>query len=244
VVSTQELLDRVRSGDREAAEDLFAECHPPARRTLAALIGDDERAEKAVDELFRQARAVMRRWPESVDPVNWCYHRAVLAARRFGGGRHEDVADDPLVRALPIELRSPAYLAMIRALRRLGGQRAEAFILHHGERLNPRLLGVAMDCSAAAAATHLSAADTHIRALTQDQFDQLTEHLRRAVVGLTPPPAVSRQFAQAQARAWAVKQAGIGLGRLLRTLLLLSLLAGLVWAAVRWLPAIRQATEW
>ena len=48
----------------------------------------------------------------------------------------------------------PAYAGFIRALRTLPVQQAEAFILHHGEHLNERLLGVAMDLSTGAAGSH------------------------------------------------------------------------------------------
>ncbi|HEX8911476.1 MAG TPA: hypothetical protein VF796_03880 [Humisphaera sp.] len=222
------LVARARSGDRDAVADVFADAHPAVRRSALALTGDEGVADRVTADVFRHALNVLPRWSDEADPGNWFYHHTVLTARRLGGGRPES-GSDPLVTALPEAARLPAYVAFARGIRRLPPQAAEAFLLHHGERLNPRLLGVAMDCSAAAATTHLAAADEAMRQLAGPDFEKMTTALHKAVAAMAPPAEESRRFAAARARAFAARRLGQGLKRLIVTLIVLAVLAAVAY---------------
>jgi len=208
------LVARARTGDREAIAEVFADAHPAVRRAALALTGDEDVAGQVTADVFGHALNVLPRWSAAADPGNWFYHHTVLTARRLGGGRRPESASDPLVTALPAAARTPAFVAFARGVRRLPPQAAEAFLLHHGERLNARLLGVAMDCSAAAAETHLAAADDAMRQLAGPDFEKMTATLHKAIAGMAPPREESRRFAAAKARAFAAGRVGRGLRRL------------------------------
>ena len=123
----------------------------------------------------------------------------VLSPHGAGGarGRHGATAalradgnQDPLVARA--SFADPAYTAFVRAVRGLPEQQAEAYLLYHGERLNERLLGVAMDCSAAAAANHLQAATDALTAMSGGDLSRCTAHphqgLRRPRPRRVPKP--------------------------------------------------------
>ena len=98
-----------------------------------------------------------------------------------------DGRQDPLVARA--SFADPAYTAFVRAVRGLPQQQAEAYLLHHGERLNERLLGVAMDCSAAAAANHLQAATDALTAMSGGDLGRCTAILVKAYAALAPDPS-------------------------------------------------------
>ena len=215
VTVTDDTIDRARSGDRRAIEAVFREAYRAARRVARALCGEPDRAERVVDVTFRQALNVLPRWSAGTDPVNWFTHHVVQTSRQIRGGGRPASGVDLLVAAVPEPQRTPAFLALVRGVRRLPPQQAEAFLLHHGERLNPRLLGVAMDCSTGAAETHLRAADQTTRDLAGPAFDGLAEQLRRAVVALSPTDDETDQFVRARVGAWAGRRRRRRFGRLL-----------------------------
>jgi hypothetical protein len=65
------------------------------------------------------------------------------------------------------------FSAFVGAFRHLPIQQREAIVLHYCEYLNERYLGIAMDCSTDAAATHLTAAKNQLAALAGDQCEAL-----------------------------------------------------------------------
>ena len=113
----------------------------------------------------------------------------------------------------------------------------EAFVLNHGEKLNSRLLGVAMDCSATAAATHLTAATESLRTISGDTFPDLVPALERAYSTLTPPETLVRTTVAQQVAAgmWSMRARRLG-----RTLVLLVILAVLGYAVWRWHALLLQ----
>ena len=205
---------------RAAIRQVFEEVYPAVCRTAIALTGDQTDARQVIADVFRRAARVMPRWSDTLDPAHWFYHHTLITARRLSPGR-PDSASDPLFTALPPAERDPAFAAFVRGVRRLPGQQAEAFVLHHGERLNVRLLGVVMDCSVAAAQTHLQAADAAMRAIAGEAFAAQAQSLHRAVIALTPSPEEARSFAASRAARGGATLAG----RSLRWLLILLLAA-------------------
>ncbi len=114
-----------------------------------------------------------------------------------------------------------AYIAFVKAVRSLPQQQKEAFILHYGERLAARSLGVAMDCSTDAAQNHLKAAEEAMRAIGGDHYATMVGWLRDVYQSATPEdaivlPRVRKAFSRFM------------LPRRLRKIILLMILAGIV----------------
>ena len=223
-----ETLEQARTGDRPAVEAVINACYPPVHRVAHGLTGDAAVAPGVVKFVLRRGLKVMPRWRQGIIAENWFLHQTVLIIRRVTAPAPS--ADrDLLVIAGPAA--DPAYAALVRTLRELHGQQAEAFILHHGEKLNTRLLGVAMDCSTQAAATHLAAATETLRALVGERFDELTGAMAAAYMSLTPPETIIHGSAISAVRQsiWLKR-----IGRMLRRLLWLAILAGIGYAVWRW----------
>src|SRR5438132_874748 len=165
---------RAEPPKRESVETILAEAYPAVHRMAHGLTGEDAIAREVIDKVLARSLRLLPRWRAKVVPSNWFYHHTLLASR--GAARtFADVRTDLLVTTS--NSTGPAYLAFIAAMRKLPPQQMEALILHHGERLNPRLLGVAMDCSTAAAANHLAAATASLAAIAGGGFDALTATL-------------------------------------------------------------------
>ena len=107
-------------------------------------------------------------------------------------------------------------------------QQTEAFLLHHGERLNERLLGVAMDCSTHAAATHLNAATDAMRRIGGDQFTGLTAAVERAYLALTPGDAAVTTSVGRQVKSALWRRR---VRRLVRRVILLLVLGAIAYGA-------------
>ena len=253
-----DLLQRAKDFDRGATEELLADVYPAVYRMAHALTGRPGAGRQVVHDVIRRSLRVLPKWRTGIVPENWFYHHTLLSAREFLA-RPPDPKQDLLVTAAPS--RDPAggdapptgeialawvgpdeasYVAFIRALRNLPVQQAEAFILHHGERLNERLLGVAMDCSVAAAANHLGAATLALNAVTAGRTDTFAQTMSRAYRALTPPPAeirpVARKYVARAARPRLLR-------RIFRIILLLALLAGAYYGwreRSRWVPLIKD----
>jgi DNA-directed RNA polymerase specialized sigma24 family protein len=235
-------------------EELLADVYPSVYRMAHALTGRPGAGRQVVHDVIRRSLRVLPGWRAGVVPENWFYHHTLLSAREFLS-RPPEPREDLLVAAAP-DAQTPdvagaptgeialawvapsdaSYVAFIRALRNLPVQQAEAFILHHGERLNERLLGVAMDCSMAAAATHLGAANATLNAVTAGRTDLLAATMARAYRALTPPTTtiapVSRKYVARAIRPRMIR-------RIVRLFVLLALLIGVFYAwreRARWLP--------
>jgi DNA-directed RNA polymerase specialized sigma24 family protein len=262
---SEDLVRRAQDYDRRAMEELLADVYPAVYRMAHALTGRPGAGRQVVHEVIRRSLRVLPKWRTGVVPENWFYHHTLLSAREFLS-RPPDPRQDLLVTAAPkptaetgADAQPPtgeialawvapddaSYIAFVRALRNLPVQQAEAFILHHGERLNERLLGVAMDCSVAAAATHLDAARAALNAVTAGRTELFAATMSRAYRALTPPPAtitpVTRKYVARGLRPRLFR-------RIFRIVLLLALLvaAFYVWRErARWLPFVQEMkTRW
>lgn len=231
-----DIIRRARAEDRNAIEALLADSYPAVHRIAHALTGNANTARRVVLAVLRRAVRVMPRWRRGITPENWFYHHALLLAREFP--QPPAPASDLLAIAGPVE--QPAYAAFIRALRDLPRQQMEAFILNHGEKLNVRLLGVAMDCSSGAASTHLDAAVHALRGISSELFPALTAALERSYATLTPPPTVIRATVSraAGAELWSIR-----LRRLLRRLIALAIMVIVAYAAWHWREPLLQLIQ-
>jgi DNA-directed RNA polymerase specialized sigma24 family protein len=230
-----DILTQAQAGDRAAIEQVFRDVHPGLHRIARELTGEEERADRVVNAVFRNALRVLPQWSSWGDPETWFHHQAVQAARRASQGRPGS-GDDLLVTALPSEQRSPAYVAFARGVRRLPPQHIEAFLLHHGERLNARLLGVAMDCSTTAAETHLAAADAVMRPLAGDELGKLMGLLNQACRSLSPDRAETERIVHLHVGAWAGRRRARRMGWLVAFVVI----AGALLVAWQFRDAIRR----
>jgi DNA-directed RNA polymerase specialized sigma24 family protein len=254
-----ETLARAKGYDRQAMVDLLSDVYPAVYRMAHALTGRPGAGRQVVHDVVRRSLRVLPKWRAGLVPENWFYHHTLLSARDFLA-RPPDPKQDLLVTAAkakgaaapPVNTAGgaigfaevspddPSYVAFIRALRNLPAQQAEAFILHHGERLNERILGVAMDCSVAAAANHLGAANTALNSVTAGRTDAFAMTMAKAYHALTPPPTTieptARKYVARAIRPRVLK-------RIVRAIVLLALLVGayLAWRERgRWVPFVQD----
>lgn len=188
---------------------------------------------KAARRVMGQSLRMLPTWKNATEASNWFLHHTVLAAREAGSenvGAAADFAHDCLVEH--VDRPSTEYQAFVRALRGLPPQQAEAFVLFRGEKLEPRQIAVAMDCSTAAAANHLIAANKTLTAIAVPGFDAQAAALARVYASLTPPEnlivgdisAVARRLSRRRWRGWI---------RNMMTFALLVVLAWIVWRLSR-----------
>jgi DNA-directed RNA polymerase specialized sigma24 family protein len=227
-----QVLRRARKGNLRAAIQVISECYPCAHRMAHGLTGRDDVGRGVVQYILRRGLRVLEKWDDEGEPMRWCQHHTVLATRR--AGRHQpDVASDTLVRGARTD--NAYYAAFIRALRALPVQQREAFILHHGERLDNRGLAVAMDCSTEAAGNHLREASKALSALGGDYFPAFTAQLAQTYQSLTPSEELVLTNVQWKVRRhlWPRKA-----WRAFRTLVLIGLLVAIAWFFWRIYPKL------
>lgn len=222
---TDQILADAREMKTAALEALLAAGYAQARRVAHALSGSDAVASAVAEQLARRALHLVPRWQDPSAPENWFRHHAVLMTRRANVPPPAPLAD-PLVTYAPPPV-GPRLVAFVRALRLLPVQQREAFILHHGERLNPRMLGVVMDCSTGAAGTHLDAANAALRAVGAEHAEALTGVLTRAYAAIHAAHADARPAARVHVRRARRKR---WLRRLVRVIVMTAVL-GLIAAA-------------
>jgi DNA-directed RNA polymerase specialized sigma24 family protein len=233
----EETMDRARASDRQAVEAVVSECFPAVHRIAHALIGEAKFAGRVVRYVLRRGVRVMPTWRRGIVPENWFFHHTLLTIRSVAP-HPPPPQQDLLITAGPTE---PAYTAFVRALRGLPVQQMEAFLLHQGEKLNTRLLGVAMDLSTQAATAHLAAATNTLQTIAGDQFASLTAALERVYTGLTPPQTVVRTMANQEIRSVFWRRL---IRRVIRRLIFLGIFAALAFAGWHWRQLIlRQYHE-
>ena len=193
-----EVVAKARVGDRQSVEAVITECFPAVHRVAHALTGDPAVAGKVVRFVLRRSVTVMPRWRPGLIPENWFFHNTLITLRRLKTPP-PPANQDLLITVGPTG--HPAYVGFIRALRALPVQQAEAFVLHHGEHLNERLLGVAMDLSTGAAGSHLAAATLALQTLAGNDFPVLVAAMEKAYAALTPPDTVVRTTAETEVRS-------------------------------------------
>lgn len=239
---SDQIIAQARRGDRAAVETIITDSFPAVHRISHALTGNARTAAIVTRHVLRRAVQLLPRWRRGITPENWFYHHTLLVAREAAQRTSPAPDQDLLVTAGPGG--RPAYIAFVRALRGLPRQQMEAFVLNHGEKLNSRLLGVAMDCSATAAATHLAAATETLRTISGDAFSEVVPALERHYAMLTPPETLVRTTVAQQVSAgmWAMRMRR--LGRMLFLLIILAILGYAVWrwhaVLLQWLQILRS----
>ena len=134
--------------------------------------------------VMNRSVAMMPKFDPDDDPANW-FHRFTVMTSRRQTSDPPAAAKDVLVE----QAASPAdtaYIAFVAALRQLNPQQREAFLLWHGEKLNPRYCALAMDCSTQAAENHLKAAEQSMHLVAGPAYEVLLRKLIDAYQHLTP----------------------------------------------------------
>jgi DNA-directed RNA polymerase specialized sigma24 family protein len=187
----EKVLARARKLDRAALEQLFAAVYPVTVRLARGLSGREDVAEGIVRFLMLKAVKMVPRWRDDTAAERWFLHHAILTARRAAA--HQPAVTSDLLAAGG----DARYTAFVRAVRQLPQQQREAVLLHFGERFNSRYMSIAMDCSTAAAETHLEAGTAALRGIAGAEFEALVGRMAAVYAGLGPspqavPPAVGR----------------------------------------------------
>jgi DNA-directed RNA polymerase specialized sigma24 family protein len=225
---TNEILAQARAMNPAALRALLSGGYAAAHRIALALTGNKGVAQAVASLLARRSLTMLPRWRDVSSSENWFVHHAVLTTRAANVRPPMDPMLDPLVVHGGAAAQDPEYAAFVRAIRQLHPQQSEAFILHHGERLNARMLGVAMDCSTAAARMHLQVADDHMNAVSGGRGHELSAMLTRAYSAMSEamPPAEGVLRIEVRRLRWRRF-----LRRLVRTVITLSVLGGLGYGA-------------
>jgi DNA-directed RNA polymerase specialized sigma24 family protein len=156
----------------------------PVYRIAYALAGRWDVGRGIARFVLNRSVRMMPKWEVDDDPANW-YHRFTVMTSRRGAHHRPEASTDVLVQqAAPPA--SAEYVAFVSALRHLEPQQREAFLLWHGEKLNPRYCALAMDCSTEAAQNHLKAAEDAMRLVAGGRYEQLVKQLEDAYAHLTP----------------------------------------------------------
>jgi DNA-directed RNA polymerase specialized sigma24 family protein len=201
---------------------LFAEVYPGVVRLARALTGREDVAEGVVRFVFLRAGRMLPGWRDPTEAQRWFMHHTVLTARRASA--HEVPSQTDLLGGES----DPAFKAFVRAIRLLPQQQKEAVLLHFGEHLNSRYLGVAMDCSADAAEAHLEAGRAALKQMAGAEIDALLARLQEAYARLMPAEV---QIPSA-AKKWAAKALGPKRVRRITWIVVTLLFVGVaIWAA-------------
>jgi DNA-directed RNA polymerase specialized sigma24 family protein len=225
VAVSDDILERARKLNREAAQVVLTESYTAVWRLSHAIVGKQAAARKVVDKVLQTSLKVMPKWRPALAPTNWFHHHTLLNSR-LAADPPPPLKEDLLVTNAADP--TPQYLAFVGALRKLPIQQREALILSHGEKMSERQLGVAMDNSTTAAANHLRAAKQSLDEVTGGDCKPLLEQMAVAYEKLGPSestvvPYIRRQIENA---IWRRR-----MRRLIRRLFILALLSALAYEA-------------
>src|SRR3954470_15866506 len=185
--SGPELVAAAKKLRTSAVAQLLENEYPAVYRVACGLAGRDDVGRGIANFVLARSIRMMPKWDVEDDPRQWFYHFTILTARRAIKHQPKPAKDLLVVKSEQAQQTSTEYLAFVAALRALPRQQLEAFLLHHGEKLNPRYTSLAMDCSTEAATAHLVAAIAALRSVVPEgRLDPLIQRAAAAYTRLTP----------------------------------------------------------
>ena len=220
---TPETIAAARKLKPRAVADLLTSQYASVYRLAYALAGRWDVGRGVARFVLARSVRFMPKWDPEDDPTSWFHRFTIMTSRRSAKHKAEPKKDVLVEQALEPDAE---YVAFVAALRHLEPQQREAFLLHHGERLNDRYAALAMDCSTQAAHNHLAVAEKQLRLVAGPNMAALTTKLADAYRHLTPAddsviPAVNRVvFRQVRLRQYL---------RLVMLLVKLAIIAALIW---------------
>jgi DNA-directed RNA polymerase specialized sigma24 family protein len=179
----ENLLERARKGDKCAIEQVIHQLTPALVRMSMGLTGREDVARGVLRFIFLKGATQFAGWSDTSAPARWFYHHTLLTARR-AENQAVDPKTDPLGKKLEKDF---PYQALLRAVRQLPRQQAEAILLRYGENLDLRPLAITMDCSTTAASVHLDSAMDTLNAMTGGKASSLLATLHDQFQSLTLP---------------------------------------------------------
>lgn len=220
-----EVMPRARMLKSDAVGIVLASVYARVHRIAYGLAGREDVGRGILRYVMSRSIHIMPSWEDEGQAEQWFNHFAVITSRRA-------IKHKPDVRQDLLLLKDPkpdmAYAAFLTALRSLPHQQMEAFILHHGEKLNMRYLAVAMDLSVEAAHNHLRVATGALRQASAEYFDHFTDRLAAAYARLSPHENLVVPRVKSVIRRKVLPRK---IGRLIRNLLILAVIAALAYAA-------------
>ena len=226
---------RARKLKPDAVATVLASVYGNVHRLAYGLAGRADVGRGIVRYVMARAVRLLPNWHDEAEAELWFHHFTVLTARRSHRNRPEPLKDLLVVGgdgyhrgAFTPAGDDPAYVAFVAALRALPHQQQEAFLLHHGEKLNTRFMSVSMDCSIEAAHNHLRVATGSLRMVAGPSFDAFTNRLAVAYARQTPSEDLVLPSVKSivRRRVWPRR-----VGRWVRAVFVLALLAALIYAA-------------
>jgi len=185
VVDPETILGAARLRRPEVTR-LLSASYPMVYRLISGLTGSEPTATRGARRVVRRSFRAMRRWTAPAQAQQWFIRQSVLMSRHFTAKQSRRKRD------CLVGTETGQYAAFVRALRELPYQQAEALLLHYGERLDPRQLAIAMDCSITASGNHLVAGKKQLESLAGDDAQGLWNDLARRYVALEPTPTQVR----------------------------------------------------
>lgn len=160
------VIERARSGDRKAFEQLMATHQWRVIRTTRALLGNREDAQDAAQEVFLRVFRYLHRFDPQREFAPWLYRVAVNVCRDIHRRRaqtHATPLEDlkPEVLATPADQETKAdavgrLQAIREALRELSVREREVVVLRDVEGLSTPEVAGALGCMEVTVRTHLS----------------------------------------------------------------------------------------
>ena len=186
----------LQTHDSSEIAALLSRIYSAITRIASALCGNQKRGAAVVRIVMTRGMRQLQQWTDPSQAEAYFLHHTVLLCRR--DARLPDLRDDVLLTRTSMRDRAD-YIAFIQAIRTLLPQQREAFILNVAQGLNIRWTGVAMDCSATAASTHLDVALRALRALAGPSYDALVQILIDVYRTLGPDESLSLPLVR---KAW------------------------------------------
>jgi DNA-directed RNA polymerase specialized sigma24 family protein len=218
----EDALPRARKLDVAAIETILRVHYPRVCRIAMAICGREKQGKQSIRTVMRQSIKPIRFWNSEGEAANWFLHHTILVSREHVGGT-PNAREDCLVQTLSTP--SPEHTAFVRALRLLPHQQREAFLLFRGEHLDPRRVGVAMDCSTGAADTHRLAAEKAMTEVAGETFEERSAELVRVYATLTPP----EELIVGDVAAICGRVRNTKLARAIRLIFQLIILGAIIW---------------
>jgi DNA-directed RNA polymerase specialized sigma24 family protein len=136
--SSPELVAAAKKLRTSAVAQLLENEYPAVYRLACGLAGREDVGREVTKFVLGRSVKLLPKWDVEDDPRQWFYHFTILTARRAVKHQPKPAEDLLVVKSEHANQTSTEYLAFVAALRGLPRQQLEAFLLHHGEKLNTR----------------------------------------------------------------------------------------------------------
>lgn len=176
----EDLMQRVRGGDRDALEELVRRYHRPLRDFAARFLDDRDAADDVVQETFLRALEAAPRWRAKAKVSTWLYTIAsrlccdeLKRARRTREEPLEEREDGPMDESPSPEAQALASLRAEKvraAIRRLPLSQRQMVLLHHYQGLSHPEIAQVCRCPVGTVKSRLHHAHRKLREWLADEL--------------------------------------------------------------------------